>query len=358
MWFIKSILDKIENLSQKNKFFNKFKPVILATDEFFFGTDKVTGVPHILDYMDMKRFMSFVVIALMPAVIGAIYFWGLRVIAVILVSYIFGGMAEVAFAVARKKEIHEGFLVTGLIFPLILPPTVPLWVVAVGVVFGVIFGKEVFGGTGRNIFNPAIVGRIFLSIAFPKIMTVYWQEPFTSGFGGFLRYQGIDAVTKATPLTLFKSHAIVTSYTSLLFGQNAGCIGETFRIALILGGLFLIFTKIADWRIPFGCLVSAYLASVLFNHLFHTKFAPPLFQLLSGGLLLGGLFMATDPVTSPFTKQGKWVAGILLGLLTVLIRGLSGYVEGVMFSILLVNAFTPLIDTLVLKARYRKNKIK
>ena len=223
-----------------------------------------------------------------------------------------------------------------------------------GVVFGVIFGKEAFGGTGRNIFNPAIVGRIFLSIAFPNIMTVHWREPFTSGLGGFLRFQNVDAVTAATPLALFKSHGTLTSYTTLLFGQNAGCIGETFRIGLVIGGLFLILTKIVDWRIPFAYLLSMIATPFLVNRLFHANFAPPVFQILSGGLLLGALFMATDPVTSPFTKPGRWIAGISLGVLTVLIRGISGYVEGVMFAILLVNAFAPLVDTLVLTVRYRK----
>lgn len=345
MKFIKDILDNLGKMSQKNKLLNMLKPVLSATDEFFFGTDKVTRLPHILDHMDMKRFMSLVVVALMPAVIASVCFWGLRVIAIILVSYIFGGLAEVIFAVTRKKEIHEGFLVTGLIFPLILPPTVPLWIVAVGVIFGVIFGKEVFGGTGRNIFNPAIVGRIFLSIAFPKIMTVYWQEPFN---------YSVDAVTMATPLALFKNQGILASYQGLFFGNSMGCIGETFRVGLLLGGLFLVFTKVVDWRISFAYLASAAMTPLISNHLFHTEFAPPVFQILSGGLIFGAFFMSTDPVTSPFTKGGRWIAGILLGVLTVMIRGLSGYVEGVMFSILLVNAFTPFIDTLVLKARYRK----
>lgn len=354
MKFLENILRNLNEMSRKNKLLGLFKPLLSATDEFFFGTDKVTSVPHMLDHMDIKRFMSFVIIALVPCVAASIYFWGYRVIAIILVSYICGGIVETIFAITRKKEIHEGFLVTGLIFPLILPPTVPLWVVAVGVIFGVIFGKEVFGGTGRNIFNPAIVGRIFLSVAFPKIMTVHWQDPFTSGLGGFLRYRGVDAVTMATPLTLFKNSGTIVSYANLLFGQNSGCIGETFRIGLVLGGLFLVLVKIVDWRIPLAYLATAFVSPLLFNHLFHTNFAPGLFQILSGGLILGAFFMATDPVTSPFTKAGKWIAGILLGLLTVLIRGLSGYVEGVMFSILLVNAFTPLIDTLVLNVRYRK----
>lgn len=349
---LRDLLDKL----QKNKSLKLFKPVLSATDEFFFGTGKVATLPHILDYMDIKRFMSFVVIALIPVIIASVYFWGLRFLAVLMVSYSFGGMVEVAFAMARKKEIHEGFLVTGLIFALILPPNVPLWVVAVGVVFGVMFGKEVFGGVGRNIFNPAIVGRIFLTIAFPKIMTVDWQVPFTTLPGGFLHFQNVDALTQATPLALYKNQHIMVAYSDLLFGRAPGCIGETFRIALIIGGLFLIITKIIDWRIPLAYLGTVVLFPFLANHLFHTNFAPALFQLLSGGLLLGAFFMATDPVTSPFTKPGRWIAGILLGILTVLIRGISGYVEGVMFSILFVNAVGPLIDTLALKARYKKAK--
>lgn len=355
MKLIKNILENINGIIQKNKTLAKFKPVVNAADEFFFGTDKVTTLPHIVDYIDIKRFMAFVVIALIPAVLASIYFWGWRVLAMIIVSYTFGGMIEVAFAVTRKKEIHEGFLITGLIFPLILPPTVPLWIVAVGVMFGVFFGKEVFGGTGRNIFNPAIVGRIFLSIAFPKIMTVNWYQPFSGGLGGFLHYQNsVDAITTATPLALFKNQAAITSYADLFFGFCSGSVGETFRIGLIAGGLFLIFTKIVDWRIPLAYLGTVAVFPYISNHLFHTQFAPALFQMLSGGLLLGAFFMATDPVTSPFTKPGRWIGGILLGVLTVLIRGLSGYTEGVMFSILLVNAFGPLVDTVVLKVRYRK----
>jgi len=355
MRFIKSALDNLSSLAEKNKYLNKLKPVLVATDEFFFGTDKVTTFPHIVDYIDIKRFMSFVIVGLVPATLAAIYFWGLRVIAVIMVSYIFGGLIEVAFAIVRKKEIHEGFLVTGLIFPLILPPGVPLWVVAVGIIFGVVFGKEAFGGTGRNIFNPAIVGRIFLTIAFPKIMTMHWQQPFMSGWGGLLHYQNsIDAITTATPLALFKNQGIITPYIDLLLGRSVGCIGETFRAGIIAGGLFLIITKIVDWRLPLAYLVTVFIFPFFSNHLLHTGFALGPFQVLSGGLLLGAFFMATDPVTSPFTKSGRWVAGILLGILTVLIRGLSGYVEGVMFSILLVNAFTPLIDTIVLKIRYKK----
>jgi len=355
MKIIKVILENMNKASQKNKALMIFKPVLNAMDEFFFGTDKVTSLPHIVDNMDIKRLMSLVIIALMPVTIASVYFWGLRVFLVIMVSYAFGGLIEVCFAVFRKKEIHEGFLVTGLIFPLILPPGVPLWVVAIGVMFGVIFGKEAFGGTGRNIFNPAIVGRVFLTIAFPNIMTMNWQMPFNKGLGGFIHFQNsVDAITTATPLALFKNQGIITSYSNLMLGQSAGCIGETFRVGIIAGGLFLIAMRIVDWRLPLAYLATVVIFPYLGNHLIHTQFALGGFQLLSGGLLLGAFFMATDPVTSPFTKPGRWIAGFLLGFLTVLIRGLSGYMEGVMFSILLVNAFTPLIDTMVLKARYKK----
>ncbi|MDP2938907.1 MAG: RnfABCDGE type electron transport complex subunit D [Candidatus Omnitrophota bacterium] len=354
MKFLRRLLDDLGNRLERNKFLKKIKPIWLASDEFFFGTDKVARpIPHIVDYIDIKRYMSFVVIALLPVVIASIYFWGLRVISIILVSYIFGGITEVIFAIVRKKEIHEGFLVTGLIFPLILPPTVPLWVVAVGVVFGVMFGKEMFGGTGRNIFNPAIVGRIFLTVAFPNIMTSNWQAPFSQGLGGLVKFSA-DAITSATPLALFKNEKITTDILSMFLGGVPGCIGETFRLGIIIGGIFLILTKISNWRLPLSYLIFLAIFSVLGNHFVSEKIALPLSQILSGGFLFGACFMVTDPVTSPFTKAGKWIAGLLLGLTTVLIRGLSGYVEGVMFSILLVNALAPLIDRIILDLKYKR----
>ncbi|MCM8829737.1 MAG: RnfABCDGE type electron transport complex subunit D [Candidatus Omnitrophica bacterium] len=352
---IRKILNLGYQLLEKNKKLKKLKPVLEAVDGFFFGTDKVTTfTPYILDYLDIKRFMATVILALLPSVLASIYFYGIRVILIILVSYIFGGLCEIAFAVIRKKEIEEGFLVTGLIFPLILPPTVPLWVVAVGIVFGVIFGKEVFGGTGRNIFNPALAGRVFITISFPKIMTVDWYQPLVSGWAGFNRFKP-DTVTSATPLMLYKSDKILTSFKDLLLGLSPGCIGETFRLGIIIGGIFLVLTRVANWRIPLTYLISVFFLSYFGNLLFPEKFGPPIFQLLTGGLLFGAFFMATDPVTSPFTNSGKLIAGVLLGFLTVIIRTFSGYVEGVMFSILLMNAFTPLIDYLVVERRYKPN---
>lgn len=352
---IRKFLDLMGRFAESSALVAKFTSVFKALDEFFYGTGKVTDLPHVLDHMDIKRFMSFVIIALIPATIASIYFWGLRVLLIILTSYVFGGVVEVAFAILRGKDIHEGFLVTGLIFPLTLPPTVPLWMVAVGIIFGTLFGKEVFGGTGRNIFNPALVGRVFLTISFPNIMSGPWFIPFWGGTGGLGHYQGsLDALTLATPLKLFRDGTPYVSYVELLFGRCPGCIGETFRIGIILGGIFLILTKISNWRMPLSILISVALFSTIGNLIWSSKVAPPMYQFLSGGLLLGTFFMATDPVTCPITRLGKWIAGILTGLLIVLIRGFSGFVEGVMFSILMMNLFSPLIDRLIIDMKYRR----
>ncbi len=347
---LRTFFDKLK----EKKSLNKISPIINAADFFFFGTDEVTeNAPHIKDYIDIKRYMIMVIFALIPCIIASIYLYGWRVLAIILVSYIFGGTTEAIFAIIRNKKIDEGFLVTGMIFPLILPPTVPLWVVAVGIVFGVFFGKEVFGGTGRNIFNPAIVGRAFIATAFPLLITNFWQQPLTAGLGGFAKFQ-VDAVTSATPLILDKLGEIVPySYLELLLGYAPGTIGETFRIGVIIGGILLIITKISDWKIPVSYLGAVVIFSTIGHFVFPEQVSPPLFQLLTGGLLFAAFFMATDPITSPFTTKGAWAFGIGLGFLTVLIRSFTGFVEGVMFSLILMNAITPLLDEFFLKLKYR-----
>jgi Na+-transporting NADH:ubiquinone oxidoreductase subunit B/electron transport complex protein RnfD len=217
--------------------------------------------------------------------------------------------------------------------------------VAIGSGFGVFFGKEVFGGTGRNIFNPALVGRIFITIAFPELMSARWQKPFA------------DAVTAATPLGLFRSGRELTPLLDLLLGQVTGSMGELFRLGVLAGGLFLIVTRVANWRVPLAYLASVALFSWIGNLAAPNLFAPPLFQLLAGGLLFGAFFMATDPVSSPATKAGKYVFGVVCGIVTLLIRTFSGFNEGVMFSILFMNAFSPLLETLVLNAKYRTAKV-
>lgn len=318
------------------------RPVTDTIDGVLFGSEEITTVaPHLLDSMEIKRYMGTVIIALLPSALASIYFFGWYAVKIIIVAYVAGGLTEVLFRLVRKREIEEGFLVTGLIFPLILPPTVPLWVVAVGVAFGVFFGKEAFGGTGRNIFNPALVGRLFITIAFPQIMSASWRVPFS------------DAFTAATPLGTFKSTGVIPAYSDLLLGQTTGSMGELFRIGIIAGGLFLMITKVSNWRIPLTYLGTVFIFSWIGNAVAPMTFAPPLFQLLSGGLLFGAMFMATDPVTSPATTVGKYIYGFMCGILTILIRNFSGFTEGVMFSIVFMNALTPLVDHLVVTFRYR-----
>ncbi len=337
---------------QEKESLRAIRPVVEAAEAIIFASGRVTSsAPHILDSLDLKRYMLLVMVALMPATIAATYFYSWYFVAMVLISYIAGGLTEVLYVIIRKKQITEGFLVTGLIFPLVLPPALPLWMVAVGSVFGVFFGKELFGGTGRNIFNPALTGAVFLTIAFPVEMNTVWPQPLLEGLGGFTRYQ-VDAVTAATPLLIFQTGGeIPYSYVDLFFGRAPGSAGETFRLGIIISGLFLIIARVSNWRIPLVYLGSVVLLSGIGHLLWPTQVAPPLFQLLTGGLLFGAFFMATDPVTSPFTRQGKLLFGFLLGLFTVLIRGFAGAGEGVMFSILLGNALTPSIDNIVLKIK-------
>ena len=409
---IRSLLDKL----YKAPALQRYKPIFGAADAILYGTDETThAAPHVVDNIDIKRYMSFVILALLPAVAASVYFYGFRVIAIIMVSYMAGGAVEVVFAIIRKHDIHEGFLITGLIFPLVLPPTIPLWMVAVGVVFGTMFGKEMFGGTGRNIFNPALVGRLFITIAFSATMTQNWQAPFDYSLE-------TDATTVATPLgeykemaqakagvvnpgvvesgveqVLFTSASAVekctlngdsefdgvkiycvgeaaynkagkhrriegdnlvrlVSYGDLLVGKVPGSMGETCRIVIILGGIFLMFAKVSNWRIPVSYLGTVFVFALVGHRFLPGDIAPPVFQILAGGLLFGAMFMATDPITSPFTKAGKYCFGISCGVLTVLIRSFTSSVEGVMFSIVIMNAFTPLIDQIVLMFKYRPAK--
>ncbi|MDP6438044.1 MAG: RnfABCDGE type electron transport complex subunit D [Candidatus Brocadiia bacterium] len=332
-----------------------FKPVFEANENFFFAPSKRTSdAPHVRDALDVKRFMSMVIVALLPSTVAAVYFFGLRVVAMIVVSYAVGGMVEVLFAVVRKEDINEGFLVTGLIFPLVLPPALPLWMVGVGVAFGVVVGKELFGGTGRNVFNPALVGRCFLAIGYPKAMASAWIEPGSGLFGRVAQYVGAgDAVSAATPLVDAKG-GVMAGLPELFLGNVTGSAGETCALAVIAGGLFLLATRVANWRTVAAVLGSFLLLGALLHQLWPETFGPPGWHLLAGGLLFGAFFMATDPVTSPVTNGGKWACGVLIGTATVLIRNLTGYVEGMMFAILLGNISAPLLDAAFIHFRLRR----
>ncbi len=327
-----------------------------AIDKFLLGGSEVTPqTPHIRDYMNLKRYMISVIMAVAPTVLASIYFFGWRALLIVIISYLFGVTTEWIFATVRREELNEGAFVTCLIYPMILPPRTPLWIVAVGIVFGTIFGKEVFGGTGKNIFNPALVGRLFIAIAFPSFMSGQWYQPVGGNLGGFTAYS-VDSITTATPLANFKNAGTIEPYLNLFIGDISGCLGETCKLLILLGGIFLIITKVSNWRIPIAYLGTVALLSYILSFIFPDRFAPPIFQLLAGGLMFGAMFMATDPVSGPMTLQGKWICGILLGVLTVIIRGLSGYVEGVMFSIILMNIFAPLIDTSVLSIIASRNR--
>ncbi|MCK5173995.1 MAG: RnfABCDGE type electron transport complex subunit D [Planctomycetes bacterium] len=357
MKIIRNIFDKLEPMFTGDGSLKAFKPLYEAMDNFFFAPDKATLVaPFGRDPLDIKRFMSMVIVALVPALICSVYFFGLRFLAMMIVSYAVGGAVEVAFAVIRKEEINEGFLVTGMLFPMIMPPTLPLWMVGVGVAFGVLVGKELFGGTGRNIFNPAIVGRCFLALAYPLQMSTNWVKAGTGGIGRALEYvtvDSVDAVSNATPLVLAKGGEIV-DISKMFLGNISGSIGETSALAIIAGGIFLLMTRVGNWRTVVATLLSAFVLSAIFHNSDSERFAPAMWHLCAGGLLFGAFFMATDPVTSPVTNAGKWFYGIIIGIVTVLIRNFGGYVEGVMFAILLGNIMAPILDEIVFKIRIRR----
>jgi Na+-transporting NADH:ubiquinone oxidoreductase subunit B len=360
MKIISSILERLRPLFDNGGKLSIWNPVFRAADNFFFSSTGKTGTaPFGRDPLDVKRYMSLVIIALFPSFVASLYFFGPRVLLMVLTSYIAGGIVEVLFAVIRKEEINEGFLVTGFIFPMILPPALPLWLVALGMVFGVLVGKEVFGGTGRNLFNPALVGRCFLSLGYPAAMTQTWLTPDPGRWGRLFSDFSLsiqDAVTSATPLVLAKGGEL-SEMRDLLIGRVTGSVGETSAIAILLGGVFIVAVGVANWRTIFGILISFVGINALFRGTLPAQVSPVLFNVLSGGILFGAFFMATDPVTSPVTQWGKWAYGILIGTVTVLIRSFSGYVEGVMFAILLGNICAPLIDEAVIRIRIRRYRL-
>lgn len=343
-----------------------FKPVFGALEHFFFAPSETTlGAPHIRDPIDLKRLMSMVIISVVPCAFSALYFFGWRFIAMVVVSYACGLAVEALFAIVRKEGINEGFFVTGILFPLILPPRTPLWMVGLGVAFGVFIGKELFGGTGRNVFNPALIGRCFLALAYAKPMSQSYVKPSQDILGCLLfkwlpSGAGFDAVSVATPLSAAKSGEIGNT-AHLLLGSVAGSAGETSAILIIMGGVFLLLTRVSNWRTvvsilgSFIVLTSALLigGAVSYERM-PGVFGPVMWHLFAGGLLFGTFFMATDPVTGPSTNSGKWIYGIIIGSVTVLIRHFTGYVEGVTFAILLGNIVAPIIDEAIFKIRFRR----
>lgn len=363
-WLLK-VIDAVRPNFEEGGKLRLFNPVFGALEHFFFSPGTTTlEAPHVRDPLDLKRLMSMVIIAVVPSVLAAFYFFGLRFIAMIIVSYAAGLTVEALFAMVRKEGINEGFFVTGILFPLILPPNLPLWMVAVGVAFGVFMGKELFGGTGRNLFNPALVGRCFLALAYPKAMSASWMEPSHELAGRLLMWVGpsnVDALTSATPLTLAKQGEM-TAISHMFLGSVSGSAGETSAVLILLGGVFLLFTRVASWRTvvsilgSFVVLTAALVAGHKVAYPMTGVFAPVMWHVFAGGLLFGAFFMATDPVTGPTTNAGKWFYGIIIGSTTVLIRNFTGYVEGVTFAILLGNIVAPIFDEIVIGVRIRRLK--
>ncbi|MCD6423597.1 MAG: RnfABCDGE type electron transport complex subunit D [Elusimicrobia bacterium] len=293
---------------------------------------EVTVSPHIFSKRSVRTVMLEVCIALIPAFVFSIRLWGLSILKTYITAIFFAHLSEWVFLKIRKKnfEFDGSALVTAVLFVMTLPPTVSLFAVAVGVSFGIIFGKQFFGGLGHNVFNPALLGRAFLVASFPTEMTTWISH--------------IDATTTATPLGAWKFAGEATWEIKKIFlGTCPGSIGETSALLLIIGGIYLIIRKIVDWRIPVFYILTVFILSSVFYFFDATK-GNPFFHLFAGGLMLGAFFMATDPVTAPANLKARILFATGCGILTLVIRYFGGYPEGVMYSILIMNAFAPLLE--------------
>jgi len=296
--------------------------------------------PHLHTTKSVPKIMWSVVIALLPAIAMSIYYFGLPAVWMISICVITAVGTEILmnFMKGKRISVTDGSaVITGILLALTLPPSFRLTSAALGTIVAISLGKHIFGGLGHNIFNPALLGRAFLQASFPIAITT-WTNPNT------LKYAEIDAVSTATPLGAFKFEKIFTEYSDLLFGNIGGSLGETSVIAILLGGLLLLILKNAEWRIPLSLLSTVLIFGGLFWIISPSQYPDPLFHLMSGGLLFGAFFMATDMVTSPLTTKGSWIFGFGIGLLVVIIRLFGGLPEGVMYSILLMNGVTPLIN--------------
>ena len=370
-------LDKLKPQFTKGGRFEKLQSVFEGFESFIFVSDKVTFKgSHIRDSIDLKRTMSVVIIALLPALLFGSYntglqhfrsvgiepaifqaFWFgfLRILPLLIVSYVVGLGIEFIAAQIRGHEINEGYLVTGILIPLIVPIDTPLWMLALAVAFSVILGKEVFGGTGMNIFNPALLARAFLFFSYPKWMTgdTVWTEGLTAG------KNIIDGFSGATPLSLCAAGDVssLPSFFKMFIGTIPGSIGETSTLAILIGAAILIITGVGSWKIIAGVFAGGLGMGLLLNAVSANTYMelPFYYHFVMGGFAFGAVFMATDPVSGSQTEKGKWIYGLLIGILSILLRVLNpAYPEGVMLAILLMNLFAPLIDYYVIQSNIRR----
>ena len=397
MKFLRHFLDKQEKHFLKGGKLESLHPLFEATDTLLFTSGKVTtGMSHLRDGLDLKRMMITVFMALIPAVLMAFYNTGLQanlamqqlgkslpgswqgeivaalgvgfnpesVIASIIHGAIYflpiyavtmtvGAFWEILFASIRKHELAEGFLVTGLLFPCILPPEIPLWQVAIGISFGIVIGVEVFGGVGMNILNPALTARAFLFFAYPAEIS------------GDKVWVAVDGISKATPLAEFADTALplTASLWDSFVGIIPGSMGETSVIACLMGAVILIATGIGSWRIMLSVMVGMIATSLMFNTI-GSETNPmfnvtPAWHFVVGGFAFGTVFMATDPVTAAMTKQGKYIYGLLIGMLVVMVRVVNpAFPEGMMLAILFGNVFAPIIDKIFINANIKRRQLR
>jgi Na+-transporting NADH:ubiquinone oxidoreductase subunit B len=384
MNFLKKILAESGKLFQEGKPLSFAYPLWEATDTILFSTDSQNkSGPHIRDNMDIKRTMFFVVIALIPCYLFGAYNIGYLnsaamgvsssvmndfiigmtyVLPILIITFIAGAICEISFALIRKHEINEGFLVSCALIPLTMPPDVPLWQVFMGTSFGIIIGKEIFGGVGTNVFNPALTARAFMYFAFPT--KISGDKVWAVGPDG---YSGATALAiPANPVEYDTASNLFAASTqfdyslmNMFWGLIPGSIGETNKLLILLGAIFLIYCGIASWRIIASSIIGLVFTAFLFNLLsgFSTNAMltiTPLQHLLIGSFLFGTVFMATEPVTSSHTNTGRWIYGFLIGVLTVIIRSINpAYPEGVMLAILIMNMFAPLIDYYVIQSNIK-----
>ena len=306
-----------------------------------------------------QKMMERVIWALTPVAIAAVLFFGLRCLLLIGISLLFACLTEWLFIRKKKGKISEAALVTGLIFALSLPPKTPFWIAAVGVSFGIAFGKMVFGGFGTNLFNPAIAGRAFVYISFSLPLNAEWTGLVKGSLGGFTSYLGesIQGVSTATPLILFKNAGEMFPYSKLMLGNVPGSMGETSAILILIGAIYLIKTKAADWRPMAGMASGFFLLSGILSMLQAETVANPLYGFLSGPFLFTMVFIVTEPISSPKTAKGKVIYGFLIGMIVVIIRGYALFTEGTTFAILIGNTFGPLIDEGVRYFEKRAKKV-
>ncbi|MDW7772141.1 MAG: NADH:ubiquinone reductase (Na(+)-transporting) subunit B [Desulfobulbaceae bacterium] len=397
---IERFLDKIAPRFEKGGSLERWYPLFEAADTILYGSRRITGTaPHVRDAMDMKRVMTTVVITLIPCAFMAMWNTGLQANAalqamgitepagwrglimsvigcnpdsffsnlvhgglyflpVYLVTLIAGGFCELASNIIRKHEVSEAFLVTSLLYPLTLPPNIPLWQAASGIVFGIIFAKEVFGGVGRNFMNPALVSRAFVFFAYPAQMS---GDTVWTAVDGFTRATPLAAVAEASPGQAVQ--ALEITWSQAFLGTIPGSMGETSTLACLLGASLLLLTGIASWRIMASMLMGGLGMSLIFwlvgspvNPMFSL---PPHWHLVLGGFAFGLVFMATDPVSAANTRTGQWIYGMFIGVLAIVIRVLNpAFPEGVMLSILLGNVLAPLLDYFVIQANIRRRMLR